>query len=200
MKSASHWPNAENKMCVSTHFQVWVIRDWENCRVKLKLFSYVCQFALCLFLHKTSGMTVNRITSSVLKVSLSFCLFRPDEIMQQETSPLCAADISPDLRKCFAFLSGETDPTAAPSCSLSLCKHFYSITASLVMLKMSLSVRGKWSWINGGKRKCKAGWAANTDYCVLLTLLHAWSVYITAHIRLKTLHINMSPEEGNLSS
>ncbi|GAA6089188.1 guanine nucleotide exchange factor DBS isoform X1 [Tachysurus ichikawai] len=29
-----------------------------------------------------------------------------DEIMQQETSLLCAADISPDLRKCFAFLPG----------------------------------------------------------------------------------------------
>ncbi|XP_060715938.1 guanine nucleotide exchange factor DBS isoform X2 [Tachysurus vachellii] len=28
------------------------------------------------------------------------------EIMQQETSLLCAADISPDLRKCFAFLPG----------------------------------------------------------------------------------------------
>ncbi|XP_046693203.1 guanine nucleotide exchange factor DBS isoform X6 [Silurus meridionalis] len=37
-----------------------------------------------------------------------------DEIMQQETSPLCAADISPDLRKCFAFLSGGRGKNDSP--------------------------------------------------------------------------------------
>ncbi|XP_053471023.1 guanine nucleotide exchange factor DBS isoform X3 [Ictalurus furcatus] len=37
-----------------------------------------------------------------------------DEIMQQETSPLCAADISPDLRKCFAFLSGGRGENGSP--------------------------------------------------------------------------------------
>ncbi|XP_060754846.1 guanine nucleotide exchange factor DBS isoform X2 [Neoarius graeffei] len=37
-----------------------------------------------------------------------------DEIMQQETSPLCAADISPDLRKCFAFLSGGRGTNGSP--------------------------------------------------------------------------------------
>lgn len=37
-----------------------------------------------------------------------------DEIMQQETSPLCAADISPDLSKCFAFLSGGRAENGSP--------------------------------------------------------------------------------------
>ncbi|XP_017313564.1 guanine nucleotide exchange factor DBS isoform X1 [Ictalurus punctatus] len=37
-----------------------------------------------------------------------------DEIMQQETSPLCAADISPDLRKRFAFLSGGRGENGSP--------------------------------------------------------------------------------------
>ncbi|XP_049326130.1 guanine nucleotide exchange factor DBS isoform X2 [Astyanax mexicanus] len=36
------------------------------------------------------------------------------EIMQQESSPLCAADISPDLRKCFAFLSGGRGNNGSP--------------------------------------------------------------------------------------
>ncbi|XP_051983069.1 guanine nucleotide exchange factor DBS isoform X2 [Xyrauchen texanus] len=37
-----------------------------------------------------------------------------DEIMQQESSPLCAADISPDLRKQFAFLSGGRGLNGSP--------------------------------------------------------------------------------------
>ncbi|XP_016100795.1 guanine nucleotide exchange factor DBS isoform X4 [Sinocyclocheilus grahami] len=37
-----------------------------------------------------------------------------DEIMQQESSPLYAADISPDLRKQFAFLSGGRGPNGSP--------------------------------------------------------------------------------------
>ncbi|XP_026092757.1 guanine nucleotide exchange factor DBS-like isoform X2 [Carassius auratus] len=37
-----------------------------------------------------------------------------DEIMEQEISPLCAADISPDLRKQFAFLSGGRGPNGSP--------------------------------------------------------------------------------------
>nr|XP_055060626.1 guanine nucleotide exchange factor DBS isoform X9 [Misgurnus anguillicaudatus] len=36
------------------------------------------------------------------------------EIMQQENSPLCAADISPDLRKQFAFLSGGRGKNGSP--------------------------------------------------------------------------------------
>ncbi|XP_053332717.1 guanine nucleotide exchange factor DBS isoform X7 [Clarias gariepinus] len=40
--------------------------------------------------------------------------FEADEIMQQETSPLCAADISPDLRKGFAFLSGGRGENGSP--------------------------------------------------------------------------------------
>ncbi|XP_016381585.1 guanine nucleotide exchange factor DBS-like [Sinocyclocheilus rhinocerous] len=37
-----------------------------------------------------------------------------DEIMQQESSPLCAADISLDLRKQFAFLSGGRGQNGSP--------------------------------------------------------------------------------------
>ncbi|XP_058630467.1 guanine nucleotide exchange factor DBS isoform X4 [Onychostoma macrolepis] len=37
-----------------------------------------------------------------------------DEIMLQESSPLCAADISPDLRKQFAFLSGGRGQNGSP--------------------------------------------------------------------------------------
>uniref|UniRef100_A0A8C2HFR7 Mcf.2 cell line derived transforming sequence-like a n=1 Tax=Cyprinus carpio TaxID=7962 RepID=A0A8C2HFR7_CYPCA len=39
---------------------------------------------------------------------------RPMKIMQQESSPLCAADISPDLRKQFAFLSGGRGQNGSP--------------------------------------------------------------------------------------
>uniref|UniRef100_A0A3B4D608 Mcf.2 cell line derived transforming sequence-like a n=1 Tax=Pygocentrus nattereri TaxID=42514 RepID=A0A3B4D608_PYGNA len=37
-----------------------------------------------------------------------------DEIMQQESSPLCAADIGPDLSKGFAFLSGGRGENGSP--------------------------------------------------------------------------------------
>ncbi|CAB1328996.1 unnamed protein product, partial [Coregonus sp. 'balchen'] len=36
------------------------------------------------------------------------------EIMQQESSPLCAIDITPDLRKKFAFLSGGRGQNGSP--------------------------------------------------------------------------------------
>ncbi|CAB1346445.1 unnamed protein product [Coregonus sp. 'balchen'] len=39
---------------------------------------------------------------------------RTDEIMQQESSPLCAIDITPDLRKQFAFLSGGRGQNGSP--------------------------------------------------------------------------------------
>uniref|UniRef100_A0A673GM16 Guanine nucleotide exchange factor DBS-like n=1 Tax=Sinocyclocheilus rhinocerous TaxID=307959 RepID=A0A673GM16_9TELE len=39
---------------------------------------------------------------------------KPYEIMQQESSPLCAADISLDLRKQFAFLSGGRGQNGSP--------------------------------------------------------------------------------------
>ncbi|XP_059408684.1 guanine nucleotide exchange factor DBS-like isoform X4 [Carassius carassius] len=39
---------------------------------------------------------------------------KTDEIMEQEISPLCAADISPDLRKQFAFLSGGRGLSGSP--------------------------------------------------------------------------------------
>ncbi|XP_055727561.1 guanine nucleotide exchange factor DBS-like isoform X3 [Salvelinus fontinalis] len=37
-----------------------------------------------------------------------------DEIMQQESSPLCAIDITPDLRKQFAYLSGGRGQNSSP--------------------------------------------------------------------------------------
>uniref|UniRef100_A0A8B9RF91 Mcf.2 cell line derived transforming sequence-like a n=1 Tax=Astyanax mexicanus TaxID=7994 RepID=A0A8B9RF91_ASTMX len=49
-----------------------------------------------------------------LSLFLSLFLSLSDEIMQQESSPLCAADISPDLRKCFAFLSGGRGNNGSP--------------------------------------------------------------------------------------
>ncbi|XP_077102411.1 guanine nucleotide exchange factor DBS isoform X7 [Siphateles boraxobius] len=48
---------------------------------------------------------IRRLTVIVQKI---------DEIMQQESSPLCAADISPDLRKQFAFLSGGRGQNGSP--------------------------------------------------------------------------------------
>ncbi|XP_070979562.1 guanine nucleotide exchange factor DBS-like isoform X18 [Oncorhynchus clarkii lewisi] len=39
---------------------------------------------------------------------------RTDEIMQQESSPLCAIDITPDLRKQFAYLSGGRGQNGSP--------------------------------------------------------------------------------------
>lgn len=63
--------------------------------------------------------------------------------MQQETSPLCAADISPDLRKGFAFLSGETDPPAALAAHYHFTDPFYCRTASHDAERYSLSKR-KW--------------------------------------------------------
>uniref|UniRef100_A0A8C2PWA5 Mcf.2 cell line derived transforming sequence-like a n=1 Tax=Cyprinus carpio TaxID=7962 RepID=A0A8C2PWA5_CYPCA len=42
------------------------------------------------------------------------CSVFPYEIMQQESSPLCAADISLDLRKQFAFLSGGRGQNGSP--------------------------------------------------------------------------------------
>ncbi|TRY92651.1 hypothetical protein DNTS_007701 [Danionella cerebrum] len=51
-------------------------------------------------------------------LSLFSCTRKPssgrDEIMQQESNPLCAADISPDLRKQFAFLSGGRGQAGSP--------------------------------------------------------------------------------------
>ncbi|XP_043093609.1 guanine nucleotide exchange factor DBS isoform X4 [Puntigrus tetrazona] len=45
---------------------------------------------------------------------LNVVVHKIDEIMQQESSPLCAADISPDLRKQFAFLSGGRGQNGSP--------------------------------------------------------------------------------------
>ncbi|XP_048052402.1 guanine nucleotide exchange factor DBS isoform X5 [Megalobrama amblycephala] len=45
---------------------------------------------------------------------LTVIVHKIDEIMQQESSPLCAADISPDLRKQFAFLSGGRGQNGSP--------------------------------------------------------------------------------------
>lgn len=49
------------------------------------------------------------------------CVFGADEIMQLDSSPLCAADIAPDLKRQFAFLSGESTPfTRRPNTVLPL--------------------------------------------------------------------------------
>uniref|UniRef100_A0A8C1Z0T8 Mcf.2 cell line derived transforming sequence-like a n=1 Tax=Cyprinus carpio TaxID=7962 RepID=A0A8C1Z0T8_CYPCA len=45
---------------------------------------------------------------------LTAIIHKMDEIMQQESSPLCAADISLDLRKQFAFLSGGRGQNGSP--------------------------------------------------------------------------------------
>ncbi|XP_059408683.1 guanine nucleotide exchange factor DBS-like isoform X3 [Carassius carassius] len=45
---------------------------------------------------------------------LTVIIHKIDEIMEQEISPLCAADISPDLRKQFAFLSGGRGLSGSP--------------------------------------------------------------------------------------
>uniref|UniRef100_A0A8C1Z7B4 Mcf.2 cell line derived transforming sequence-like a n=1 Tax=Cyprinus carpio TaxID=7962 RepID=A0A8C1Z7B4_CYPCA len=58
---------------------------------------------VCRFIHKP-GRTQTRYTQTL----------QQDEIMQQESSPLCAADISPDLRKQFAFLSGGRGQNGSP--------------------------------------------------------------------------------------
>ncbi|XP_068185930.1 guanine nucleotide exchange factor DBS isoform X3 [Antennarius striatus] len=42
------------------------------------------------------------------------CQWLSDEIMQLDSSPLCAADITPDLRKQFAFLSGGRGDNGSP--------------------------------------------------------------------------------------
>ncbi|XP_061081994.1 guanine nucleotide exchange factor DBS-like isoform X2 [Conger conger] len=42
------------------------------------------------------------------------CQWIQDETMQKDSSPLCAADIQPDLRKQFAFLSGGRGKTGSP--------------------------------------------------------------------------------------
>uniref|UniRef100_A0A8C5A9L0 MCF.2 cell line derived transforming sequence like n=1 Tax=Gadus morhua TaxID=8049 RepID=A0A8C5A9L0_GADMO len=47
-------------------------------------------------------------------VNVRFYCSVPDEIMQQECSPLGAADITPDLRKQFAFLSGGRGQNGSP--------------------------------------------------------------------------------------
>uniref|UniRef100_A0A671N2U2 Guanine nucleotide exchange factor DBS-like n=1 Tax=Sinocyclocheilus anshuiensis TaxID=1608454 RepID=A0A671N2U2_9TELE len=51
---------------------------------------------------------------STLLKSYSLSLREMYEIMQQESSPLCAADISLDLRKQFAFLSGGRGQNGSP--------------------------------------------------------------------------------------
>ncbi|XP_053332714.1 guanine nucleotide exchange factor DBS isoform X4 [Clarias gariepinus] len=58
---------------------------------------------------KMSEMALQELTRRLDAVAHSI-----DEIMQQETSPLCAADISPDLRKGFAFLSGGRGENGSP--------------------------------------------------------------------------------------
>ncbi|XP_056627689.1 guanine nucleotide exchange factor DBS isoform X5 [Triplophysa dalaica] len=59
---------------------------------------------MCCFLSRPDGRNKTRYVQTP----------RSDEIMLQESSPLCAADISPDLRKQFAFLSGGRGQNGSP--------------------------------------------------------------------------------------
>ncbi|CAL8266505.1 unnamed protein product [Lota lota] len=57
----------------------------------------------------TEEMALGELLDSLRTVSKSI-----DEIMQQECNPLSAADITPDLRKQFAFLSGGRGQNGSP--------------------------------------------------------------------------------------
>ncbi|KAA0721929.1 Guanine nucleotide exchange factor DBS [Triplophysa tibetana] len=63
-----------------------------------------------------SGMELNRMSLLCHKITGLWLQLKlmTDEIMMQESSPLCAADISPDLRKQFAFLSGGRGENGSP--------------------------------------------------------------------------------------
>ncbi|XP_068602581.1 guanine nucleotide exchange factor DBS-like [Brachionichthys hirsutus] len=72
--------------------------------------------AVCLWPVKERGGHV-RISLEEMKSYYRFsrcCQWLCDEIMQLDTSCLCAADISPDLRKQFAFLSGGRGDNGSP--------------------------------------------------------------------------------------
>ncbi|XP_066517251.1 guanine nucleotide exchange factor DBS isoform X2 [Hoplias malabaricus] len=61
-------------------------------------------------------MALNRVSllcQDITRLWLQLKVFT-DEIMQQESIPLCAAEISPDLRKGFAFLSGGRGENGSP--------------------------------------------------------------------------------------
>lgn len=62
-----------------------------------------CMFKIWIQSLSTAYGLFKRLTGR----DLNFLLFFPDEIMQLETCPPRAADIAPDLRKQFAFLSGD---------------------------------------------------------------------------------------------
>lgn len=55
----------------------------------------------------------------------------PDEIMQLDSAPLCATDIAPELKRQFAFLSGDI---SLYFCPLYLSVHFSVFDCSLHQL------------------------------------------------------------------
>ncbi|XP_029567923.1 guanine nucleotide exchange factor DBS [Salmo trutta] len=63
-------------------------------------------------LRKPRRSPLSRRSSSGEKIHL--VPLRSNEIMQQESSPLCAIDITPDLRKKFAFLLGGRGQNGSP--------------------------------------------------------------------------------------
>ncbi|XP_071210777.1 guanine nucleotide exchange factor DBS-like isoform X5 [Salvelinus alpinus] len=63
-------------------------------------------------LRKPRRSPLTRRSSSGEKIPL--VPLRSNEIMQQESSPLCAIDITPDLRKKFAFLLGGRGQNGSP--------------------------------------------------------------------------------------
>nr|XP_023836814.1 guanine nucleotide exchange factor DBS isoform X11 [Salvelinus alpinus] len=75
------------------------------------------ELKLCLRpVEEKRGMSV-RISLEEVERYYRFsrcCYWLQNEIMQQESSPLCAIDITPDLRKQFAYLSGGRGQNSSP--------------------------------------------------------------------------------------
>ncbi|XP_029558697.1 guanine nucleotide exchange factor DBS isoform X4 [Salmo trutta] len=75
------------------------------------------ELKLCLRpVEEKRGMSV-RISLEEVERYYRFsrcCYWLQNEIMQQESSPLCAIDITPDLRKQFAYLSGGRGQNGSP--------------------------------------------------------------------------------------
>uniref|UniRef100_A0A8D0D142 MCF.2 cell line derived transforming sequence like n=1 Tax=Sander lucioperca TaxID=283035 RepID=A0A8D0D142_SANLU len=71
-----------------------------------------------IYNSKSPVITITLNAPSILYsfdvTNICISLFSPDEIMQLDSSPLRAADITPDLKKQFAFLSGGRGDNGSP--------------------------------------------------------------------------------------
>ncbi|KAM9485158.1 guanine nucleotide exchange factor DBS-like isoform 7-T7 [Salvelinus alpinus] len=89
---------------------IWMEGETENRSMEEEL-------KLCLRpVEEKRGMSV-RISLEEVERYYRFsrcCYWLQNEIMQQESSPLCAIDITPDLRKQFAYLSGGRGQNSSP--------------------------------------------------------------------------------------